>query len=438
MNELQGNMLITSILLLALALDVAVGKVEVLDTDKQFKDMNAMFGPAFPADGLDGYIVPVQLLSPARSIYGCEPIPGGPKPVEDRILSWLGFSPRSSSHEPRLKWIALVIRGHCPFEQKVRAMQDSGATAVIVGNDREDSLLRMAPVGKVADRIIVPSTFVSHWDARALLAMAIELESEGPGRLRKVAVRIKPGPPPSLFPLLVIGALISFLILMGCCGGRNDMGIHHGLNAFPGFNYDDPAPPQVVEALPQKTFDRAILAENDPDICAICLDDFVDGALLRKLPCKHEFHLGCIDPWLLTRKKVCPICKADVCPNISMRLASLIGRGLHAPERQPLLVAQGAPAAPAAVDSADPGGETAMQVNDLELQGGPPSVTSAGSRTINLRRTPSFPVEPSGTAQPLVPSALSVTVVDESDYEECRQMARMAQSESRASLAPDT
>jgi RING-like zinc finger len=65
----------------------------------------------------------------------------------------------------------------------------------------------------------------------------------------------------------------------------------------------DLAPQNVVTNLPVKVFRQVERKENEPEECAICLEDYVDGDELRILPCRHEFHVGCVDAWLTTRKK---------------------------------------------------------------------------------------------------------------------------------------
>ncbi|CAJ1396454.1 unnamed protein product [Effrenium voratum] len=45
--------------------------------------------------------------------------------------------------------------------------------------------------------------------------------------------------------------------------------------------------------------------------CAVCLSDFERDCVLRRLPCSHSFHRGCIDKWL-KRNKVCPLCLQDL------------------------------------------------------------------------------------------------------------------------------
>ena len=53
-------------------------------------------------------------------------------------------------------------------------------------------------------------------------------------------------------------------------------------------------------------------AMDDLETCVICIDPFEDGQELRTLPCHHEYHVKCIDPWLLQKHAVCPLCKAEV------------------------------------------------------------------------------------------------------------------------------
>lgn len=41
--------------------------------------------------------------------------------------------------------------------------------------------------------------------------------------------------------------------------------------------------------------------------CPICTDDFVKGQDIRVLPCNHNFHPECIDPWLVNVSGTCPL-----------------------------------------------------------------------------------------------------------------------------------
>ncbi|KAG0288522.1 hypothetical protein BGZ96_007727 [Linnemannia gamsii] len=54
--------------------------------------------------------------------------------------------------------------------------------------------------------------------------------------------------------------------------------------------------------------------DDSEDACAICLDEFENGDEIRTLPCHHEFHCDCIDPWLVRKSSTCPLCKFDCLP----------------------------------------------------------------------------------------------------------------------------
>lgn len=45
--------------------------------------------------------------------------------------------------------------------------------------------------------------------------------------------------------------------------------------------------------------------------CSICQTDFALGDDIRILPCAHEFHVACVDQWLL-REPACPNCRRPI------------------------------------------------------------------------------------------------------------------------------
>ncbi len=65
----------------------------------------------------------------------------------------------------------------------------------------------------------------------------------------------------------------------------------------------------------QESVGSATTAEDDDyqhgKCCAICIDSFGNGDIVRELPCSHEFHADCVDQWLKTTP-LCPMCKRSM------------------------------------------------------------------------------------------------------------------------------
>ncbi|XP_031571192.1 RING finger protein 44-like isoform X2 [Actinia tenebrosa] len=51
--------------------------------------------------------------------------------------------------------------------------------------------------------------------------------------------------------------------------------------------------------------------QSDDGRCVVCLADFDEKQLIRKLPCSHDYHTRCIDKWLKSNR-TCPICRTEV------------------------------------------------------------------------------------------------------------------------------
>jgi hypothetical protein len=78
-------------------------------------------------------------------------------------------------------------------------------------------------------------------------------------------------------------------------------------------------------ALPTSTYSNSsgCPSPSSSSGCAICLVDFSDGDQIRMLPkCNHQFHVVCIDKWLLSHSS-CPTCRhrlkssSDSMPSLS-------------------------------------------------------------------------------------------------------------------------
>jgi len=63
----------------------------------------------------------------------------------------------------------------------------------------------------------------------------------------------------------------------------------------------------VIDSIPLERFSDSMSETS----CAVCLSEFERCDMLRRLPCNHSFHSGCVDKWL-QHNKVCPLCVQDV------------------------------------------------------------------------------------------------------------------------------
>ncbi|EJW02437.1 hypothetical protein EDEG_03141 [Edhazardia aedis USNM 41457] len=56
--------------------------------------------------------------------------------------------------------------------------------------------------------------------------------------------------------------------------------------------------------------DRGDIGRHDAN-CSICLNDYNENEKIKMLPCKHHFHVNCIDEWFNV-DDICPLCKKPI------------------------------------------------------------------------------------------------------------------------------
>ncbi|EYC40746.1 hypothetical protein Y032_0599g474 [Ancylostoma ceylanicum] len=196
---------------------------------------------------------------------------------------------------------ALVPRGNCSFSEKayhVQRAEPVGFQALIVYNSEGKPPIDMAG-SKYADLVRIPVLMISY---QCMLAINNTYPASK-GYI--VQVKVSPGYYDLfryLIPFVVVVGFCFIVLLISLifkairlCRERRRVARKR-------------LSKRNLRKIPTKKFRKG----DEPETCAICLDDFIEGEKLRVLPCRHTYHCKCIDPWLTQNRKVCPMCKRRV------------------------------------------------------------------------------------------------------------------------------
>jgi len=212
--------------------------------------------------------------------------------------------------------IAVTSRGNCTFLTKALAAMSRGAYAtIIVDYKGESSTITMS-----ADTVVSrPCISISYDAGRALLSApgcnvsvtTTNDDDDGNGGtsdgnmfpLYTKAI---------VFAILIVGVV--FVLCVYCQSSVRHLIITNRLRAreaeAAALAMADRARAEArLKTLPVVVYIPT--SGGTPDNCAICIEEFLEGVELRELPCSHQFHLTCIDPWLLSNQ-TCPLCKASI------------------------------------------------------------------------------------------------------------------------------
>ncbi|OAC97751.1 hypothetical protein MUCCIDRAFT_157588 [Mucor lusitanicus CBS 277.49] len=279
MNNIKGRILLMFLVLY----QSIVCHIVIVSSNDTHLDKPAAFGPRLTKQGVLGNLV----LAPKESNHGCVPCQSQGK-----------------------HWVAIVERGGCSFVDKVRSLQASGAIAVIIGDRHYNGWITMYATDTDASDVTIPSVYVAQYQFLSLLQHLQDTQDAS------VIIRITKN---ELFTWSLSDLLLFFAVLLPSSvlyalylTWRVHQQRQQQRRQRRAASHQSKAPAELVYQLKTKAFHKEN-KDDEEEECIICLETYQEGDTIRKLPCKHEFHSSCVDTWLITRKKYCPICKFDVC-----------------------------------------------------------------------------------------------------------------------------
>ncbi|XP_051148306.1 uncharacterized protein LOC127263365 [Andrographis paniculata] len=193
----------------------------------------------------------------------------------------------------------------------------SASTAEMFGIDSVNGLKNSDSVSVENDVDVSGSDFSSPSDSRFLIDDSLEEAAPVITRTNQISQRL-PGTPDSVHrhravePSMRAG--ISRIVMLAEALFEVLDQIHQPPITYSSSLISLPAPDLVVDSFPLKTHSKAekLATPEDFSQCYICLSEYEEGDKVRVLPCRHEFHMPCVDKWLKEIHGVCPLCRDDV------------------------------------------------------------------------------------------------------------------------------
>ncbi|KAJ1273609.1 hypothetical protein BS78_06G295000 [Paspalum vaginatum] len=259
-----------------------------------FDDIESSFTPGVKGSGVNGVVYTAEPLN-ACSLLTIKAVKEPPTPF------------------------ALIIRGGCAFDEKVKNAQDAGFKAAIV-YDNENSGVLVSMAGSSSGTHIY-AVFVSKASGEVLKKFSGHTDVE---------VWILPTFENSAWSIMAISfiSLLAMSAVLATCFFVRRHRIRRDHPRIPESREFHGMSSQLVKAMPSLIFTKVQEDNCTSSMCAICLEDYNFGEKLRVLPCRHKFHAACVDFWLTSWRTFCPVCKRD---------ASSGASGLPATEATPLL-----------------------------------------------------------------------------------------------------
>lgn len=254
------------------------------------------------------------------------------------------------------KWIAVIRRGKCTFNQKIQnALKLNASGVLIYDNEREGKVLQ----AMVVEPYPIPSVFTYNWKGREIVGLVrkrerVVLRMHKGSRCRTAAtfedvsvsmyscipldewedfqnMLLKKhgssfwnwnitGMKSTVYSVekrtSVLFVSVSFMILMLISLAWL---VFYYIQRFRYIHAKDQMERKLCSQAKRALaiISTSVLKKDDldkkdfADTCAVCIENYRVADVVRVLPCKHQFHKSCIDQWLL-EKRTCPMCKMDI------------------------------------------------------------------------------------------------------------------------------